>query len=491
MRVHPNRRAATIHIEYETDAWISVFNVPLSLSHVIKVYGEAFSWATPSQFMNAISIVVRDIPSVCTLENDKLDKNKSSKLAYHNVLFGDVECTIVEFDVWRARVRDLFMWIATEEAILTSIDFPLRDPIWTVGPQRLSNTWSNVALPRFYDQDLFILQTSLIILDPNTVIVSILDQFKLLQFFCGAVIHPTYESPQLSSMVEEVLHVVITLLTEKGSATSWTMLDTDSERMTDDICFEHVLRQVASFRAPEATTDTGTYELKDALHEEVEAVLKARVTKKAVVPKPIGMETGPFSILPSLLESVMLLQVMFYAIYNILVLTEAAGTTPSSAEAILDQAFYLVMIALVERASVFSHLSALKVFEDGKNLIDIVCAMEHTEHFKPYTARARRKVVTAMESGVDAETLKRRAAKARQEASMVQMKAQQASFAINFEEADDDEDEEMEESWYNMGHISYFRRTLATRSHGEHSVSSSLAVYFENMPIAIAPISTS
>lgn len=70
-----------------------------------------------------------------------------------------------------------------------------------------------------YDQDLFVLQTSLIILDPNTVIVSILDRFNLLQFFRGAVIHPTYEGAQLSSMVEEVLYVIITLLTEKGSAT--------------------------------------------------------------------------------------------------------------------------------------------------------------------------------------------------------------------------------------------------------------------------------
>ena len=357
-----------------------------------------------------------------------------------------------------------------------------------------------------YDQDLFILQTSLIILDPNTVIVSILDRFKLLQFFRGAVVHPTYEGPQLSSMVEEVLYVIITLLTEKGNATKLPLpvsvrreiihalaagpcTYTDlvkrvSERMADDVCFEHVLRQVANFRAPEATTDIGTYELKDALYdevnpfyyhyarnrrEEVEAMLKARWKKKTgevdpvIVPKPIGIETGPFSILPSLLESEVLLQVMFYAIYNILVLTEAAGTTPPSAEAILDQAFYLVMIALVERASVFSHLSALKVFEDSKNLIDIICAMEHAEHFKPYTARvgwilgemskfvpeevqARRKVVPVVESGADAETLKKRAAKARQEAIMAQMKAQQASFAVNFEDVDDDEDEEMEEA---------------------------------------------
>lgn len=357
-----------------------------------------------------------------------------------------------------------------------------------------------------YDQDLFILQTSLIILDPNTVITSILDRFKLLQFFRGAVIHPTYEGTQLSSMVEEVLYVIITLLTETGSATklplpvavrreiihalaagpcSYTdLVKRVAERMADDVCFEHVLRQVANFKTPEATADTGTYELKDALYdevnpfyyhyarnrrEEVEAVLKARLKKKTgeadpvIVPKPIGIETGPFSILPSLLESEVLLQVIFYAIDNILVLTESAGMTPPSAEAILDQAFYLVMTALVERASVFSHLSALKVFEGGKHLINVICAMEHAEHFKPYKARvewileamskfvpeevqARRKVVTVVEPGLDAETLKKRAAKMRQEAIMAQMKAQQASFAINFEDVDEDGDEDMEES---------------------------------------------
>jgi E3 ubiquitin-protein ligase UBR1 len=97
--VHPNKCAATYRVEYETDTWISIFHVTLSLSRVIKVYGEAFSWATPSQFIDAISIVVGDIDilSVYTLTNDS--SNKFSKPAYHDILFGDVEYTIVEFDV--------------------------------------------------------------------------------------------------------------------------------------------------------------------------------------------------------------------------------------------------------------------------------------------------------------------------------------------------------------------------------------------------------
>lgn len=159
MCVHPNKRAATSHVEYETDAWISVFNVTLSLSRVIKVYGEAFAWATPSQLRSAITTVVQEILAVCTLTNDKLDKEKFSTPAFHTVAFGDVEYTIIEFDVlegWVSfhhslhwllaellkhvdilsegslmqigipSVRELFIRMSTESMILTMIDFPLR-----------------------------------------------------------------------------------------------------------------------------------------------------------------------------------------------------------------------------------------------------------------------------------------------------------------------------------------------------------------------------
>jgi E3 ubiquitin-protein ligase UBR1 len=135
--------------------------------------------------------------------------------------------------------------------------FPIRGQLWHYRDFMLRELC--------YDQDLFILQTSLIILDPNTVTVSILDRFKLLEFFRGEVIHTTYEGPQLSSMVEEVLYATITLLMKNGNATTKLPLPlavrreiiyafvaglcthTDlvkhvSERMADNLCFEHVLR---------------------------------------------------------------------------------------------------------------------------------------------------------------------------------------------------------------------------------------------------------
>lgn len=357
-----------------------------------------------------------------------------------------------------------------------------------------------------YDQDLFILQSALIILDPNTVIVTMLDRFGLLSFFSGVMVHPIYEGTQLSSMVEEFLYVLITVLTENANASKMStpeavrreivhalamgpctfsdLVKRVAERLVDDVCFESMLKEVANFRAPETPTDSGLYELKDEGYEEVnpffyhytrnkreevENSLRSRITKRTgeedpvILPKPFGVTTGPFAILPSTFESEALLQVMFYCVYNILVLTDSSGAAPPSAEAILDQGLHLVMLALVERGPIFSRLASLKTFDDEKTLIDVICTLEHHEKYKIYKrrvlwilqqlelhvpdeVRSHRQVIDTTQVTPDVGEAKKLAAKARQAAIMQQMKAQQASFAINFDDADDDDDDEMEEN---------------------------------------------
>lgn len=56
---------------------------------------------------------------------------------------------------------------------------------------------------------------------------------------------------------------------------------------------------------------------------------------------------------------------------------------------------------------------------------------------------ARRREYEALRPSVDVEEAWKKAAKARQEAIVQQMKAQQASFAINFDDLDDEDDEGM------------------------------------------------
>ena len=57
-------------------------------------------------------------------------------------------------------------------------------------------------------------------------------------------------------------------------------------------------------------------------------------------------EVGRFKNLRAVFESDVLLQIIFYGLHNILVLTNSTGESPPSAEAILDQVSHLVMLAL-------------------------------------------------------------------------------------------------------------------------------------------------
>lgn len=160
MCLNPNKRAAETHVEYETDAWISVFNVTLSLSRVIKVFGEAFARSTSAELVGAIGTVVHHILMVCTLAEDRLDRSKFSVPTFHWVEFGGKAYNTLEFDVsegwvsfhhslhWllaellkhvdllsdtalrsqgiASGLKEVFSSGASEQAILTVIDFPLR-----------------------------------------------------------------------------------------------------------------------------------------------------------------------------------------------------------------------------------------------------------------------------------------------------------------------------------------------------------------------------
>ncbi|KAI9059537.1 hypothetical protein FKP32DRAFT_1596096 [Trametes sanguinea] len=548
MCINPNKRAASSHVEYETDAWISVFNVTLSLSRVIKIYGEAFAKATAGELVAAIHTVMHHILKCVAFVDESRDLARFPPAVFHEVVYGETTYKIIDFDVmdgsisfhhsllWLlaelfkhvdildesslrtagyANLKDVCLRHANEEALLTVIDYPLR--VLAMIAQIRTGLWVRngfairgqllhyrdfMLRELCYDQDLFILQTALVALDPNTIIVSMLDRFQLLGYFSGATLHPSYDTGHLSGMVEEFFYVLITILTETANATkmplpvavrreivhalavgpcSFTdLVKRVAERMVDDVCFERVLKEVANFKAPESTSDFGTYELKDEAYdevnpffyhytrnkrEEVEAVLRARLKKRGIqdpviVPKKFEITKGPFTALPSIFGSDVLVQIFFYGIYNILTLTDATKAAPPSAEAILDQILHLIMVAMVQRPEMFSTLAVARAYEEGKNLVDVLCTFEYHEKYPAYRARVRwildriadhqRDEVARRRQSLESKGLvedpneaKKRAAKARQEAIMRKMKEQQEQVAFNFEDIDDDEDDEL------------------------------------------------
>ena len=170
MCIHPNKRAVATHIEYEGDLWISVFNVTLSLSRVVKVYGEAFSRSSVTELLSAILIVMHQITAVCNFEEERLDKTKFDPIQHHDVIFGEAKYAIVDFNVLEGWVsfhhslhwllaelfkhvdlldeqtikfaglgtlRDVIHSRKNEREILGIVDFPLRGGCRFEGSERM------------------------------------------------------------------------------------------------------------------------------------------------------------------------------------------------------------------------------------------------------------------------------------------------------------------------------------------------------------------
>lgn len=349
-----------------------------------------------------------------------------------------------------------------------------------------------------YDQDLYLLQTAFVVLDPGLVLVSMLDRFRLLEWFSGNQTSTIYDGQQVSSMVEEFLYVLITCLSETGNARQLSMRESVrrelihalatgpcgfsdickrvAERMVEDVCFESVLNEIAIYKPPRSTVDSGLYELKDEYfsevnpyffhysrgkRDEVDPILKERLNKRnksktsVVVPKPLDIPTGPFTALTSVFQSPVLHQIIFFSIFN--VLNQSYMTLPT-AEAILDQSLHLMMLGIVEQPQAFSSLAAHTTYGLGGGLgpIDILCSLEHNERFSslkskvewcldsfsrhvPSSIIQKRQMSNEDDKKGNTEEIKKRAAKVRQAAIMKKFAAAQKTFLTIIDDADEDE----------------------------------------------------
>lgn len=349
-----------------------------------------------------------------------------------------------------------------------------------------------------YDQDLFLMQTAMVLINPDLVLVSMLDRYQLRDWMSGDRSHPECEQTHLAGLVEEFLFTLIYCVGDPSNAMQLSLEAicrreiihalapgpvsfTDlckrvPERLIEEASFEHVLQKVSVFKKAEGVSDSGSYELKEAFlsevdpffyhytrarREEVENVLKAKMVKAGnkdpvMLPKPYKIESGPFKTLQDVLKSGVLLQIVFYTISNFVdgpAMTEGAVST----DAILDQAIHLIMLAIIQVGSEFTTLARNKKFLAESTLVELLCNMEVREANKAFRPRIqwcltkmiefdpsirRLRQIPEEQQVVDASAeTKKRAAKARQDAIMKQFANAQKMFL----DAYDDEEEEKEE----------------------------------------------
>lgn len=145
--IQPNKRATGSHVEYESDSWINVFNVALSLSRVVKAYGEAYGRCSPQALIDSIQLVMGQIVGICSLAIDRLDRDQYDVIRFHHVELDGVQYMTIDFNVLSSWVsfHNSLHWLLAEllkhvhlmgpEAMTTTRYETLRDAVESQFPQ--------------------------------------------------------------------------------------------------------------------------------------------------------------------------------------------------------------------------------------------------------------------------------------------------------------------------------------------------------------------
>lgn len=301
-----------------------------------------------------------------------------------------------------------------EDHMIAAFDFPLRVCAWLA--QMKASMWVRNGMSLRHQQgtyrgvsqrdvshhrDIFLLQTAMVTCPPARVLVSMIDRYCLEHWMKGLYEQKAndLEDTQVIDVVEEMIHLLIILLSDRVSLLPGKPgVTTHTLQMRRDIthvlCFKplafseicarlpdkfqdqeecpDILEEMTNYKAPEGLSDVGTFELKPHFledidpyiahynknqREESENAYKKWIAKKTGVPatevvfeprlQPI--DDGAFSDLAAFTRSGIFAQIIYYSLLYPL---KAAHLTPSvpatRVEAFLQVVLHLVLLAVAE-----------------------------------------------------------------------------------------------------------------------------------------------
>ncbi|KAJ1342400.1 hypothetical protein BSLG_003025 [Batrachochytrium salamandrivorans] len=212
--------------------------------------------------------------------------------------------------------------------------------------------YKDAVMREAYDHDMLLLQYAAVCLGPDKLLSMLVDRYGLVSWFQGHTVSQDtshYESSQILSFVQDLLQVIIIVLTERSSAAavsptdelrremihylavhrSGTAYSELSRRVADSLMdaaadsagtmndrntlvasaasFDALLSSVAHFKFPDGASDHGLYELKDEMYAQVDQwfwhytsneredlndVLRKRLEKKRALSRQGGREAS-------------------------------------------------------------------------------------------------------------------------------------------------------------------------------------------------------
>lgn len=367
-----------------------------------------------------------------------------------------------------------------------------------------------------FDQDIYYLQAAFLATDPQLLLVSLIDRFELLSVLddgqgsleqggVNADLPKSYDRAQSITVLEELLYLLIIVFSEPadiegfdpeqvvrrelthilllGPYTYSEVLKNVTERVGEEACFDRVLNEIATFRAPDlnqVTSDVGgVYTLRKENYaqldpyyyrynrnqrEEAAKILREHFKNEGIFPHRKIARRGGFADDDTF--TMTLATKVFVSLLHAAIVF--AKQTDDYCETVIDLVLRLAEIAIGEQPEAFASAA------QSNPLLDSVCDLKDDSHVKEMRPRIvalmdkmvavdphgklrqmmRRRAspgITALETGMPTAASvaeqKRLAAKARQAAIMQQFAAASKSFLEEHDDSDDDgEDEDEEET---------------------------------------------
>ena len=311
--------------------------------------------------------------------------------------------------------------LSASDRLSLIFDFPLRSCVLIA--QVKANIWvrngfsmrsqaanfKDLSLRDCDDANIHVLQFGAICLGSELFLTGLVDRFELVQWFQGETSSRSlahFDQPQLVSLAESMLSLLVTILTERSMISGASLqkqvereiihylachrngiaysslvkrvsdcLMEEIENKTDPNIptFDEILLSVADFKFPDGSADHGVYALKDFYfqfvdtwfwhytgneRDDVEDILRSRVEskrqKKLAVPEEeiirppslmlIKPGTGVDRI-NDLIDSKVFVQIVFMTLWNVTRSVENSGLEPVKSDSLLSHAVHLLMIA--------------------------------------------------------------------------------------------------------------------------------------------------
>lgn len=304
--------------------------------------------------------------------------------------------------------------LSAEDYLMAVFDFPLRVCAWLA--QIKANMWvrNGISLRHqastyrgvgqrdvSHHRDIFLLQTALVICNPDRVLATIIDRFHMESWVKGLyeIRVEAQDDSQHLDVVEDMIHLLIVLLSDRNSLIAPE--DESNPRLLairrdiihvlcfkplsfNEICsklpekyqeqeeFHEILNDLATFKPPEGVSDVGTFELRPEFiedidpyiahynknqREEAETAYRKKMAKKTgqpiedivYEPRPRPIPSGLFKDLASFTSHGMFAQIIYYAVLYPLVAPKLTPSIPSTrTETFLQVVLHLILIAVHE-----------------------------------------------------------------------------------------------------------------------------------------------